>query len=47
MSKGTEKLKIYTAKRILMMDPGRPFATAIAINGDKIVSTGTLESLKP
>ena len=47
MSKGTEKLEIYTAKRILTMDPGRPFATAIAINGDKIVSTGTLESLKP
>jgi hypothetical protein len=47
MSKGTEKLEIYTAKRILTMDPGRPFATAIAINGDRIVSTGTLESLKP
>jgi len=47
MSKDTGKLKIYTAKRILTMDPGRPFATAIAINGDKIVSVGTLESLKP
>ena len=47
MSKDKEKLKIYTAKRILTMDPGRPFATAIAINGDKIVSVGTLESLKP
>src|SRR5210317_635947 len=42
-----DKLTIYTAKRILTMDQGRPFATAIAVNGDKIVSTGTLESLKP
>ena len=47
MSKDKEKLKIYTAKRILTMDQGRPFATAIAVNGDRIVSTGTLESLKP
>jgi predicted amidohydrolase YtcJ len=43
MSKDTGKLTIYTAKRILTMDQGRPFATAIAINGDKIVSVCTLE----
>ena len=37
------ELKIYTAKRILTMDQGRPFATAIAVSGDRIVSTGTLK----
>ena len=47
MSENIEKLKIYTAKRILTMDQGRPFATAIAVSGDRIVSTGTLETLKP
>ena len=34
------ELKIYTAKRILTMDQGRPFATAIAVKGDRIDTFG-------
>ncbi|PZQ77463.1 MAG: amidohydrolase [Variovorax paradoxus] len=38
---------VYTARRIHTMDPGRPHATAIAVMDGKVLSTGTLESMKP
>lgn len=42
-----DNLKVYTARVIRTMDPGRPVATAIAVSGERIVGTGTLESLAP
>ncbi|MBY6212333.1 amidohydrolase [Microbulbifer agarilyticus] len=40
-------IAVYTAKRVRTMDPGRPEATAIAVVGGKVLSTGTLESMQP
>lgn len=42
-----EKLTVFTAKKIITMDPGRPEATAIAVSEGRIVSVGSLESLEP
>ena len=38
---------VFEAKKIYTMDPGRPEATAIAVLDGKVLSTGTLESMKP
>lgn len=38
---------VYTAKKIITMDPDNPEATAVAVRGKRIVSVGSLESLKP
>ncbi|GAB2508400.1 amidohydrolase [Microbulbifer agarilyticus] len=40
-------ITVYTAKKIYTMDPARPEATAIAVLDGKVLSTGTLESMKP
>ncbi len=40
-------LKVFVAKSIITMDPGRPRATAVATQDGRIVSVGTLESLRP
>lgn len=40
-------ITVYTAKKIHTMDPGRPEANAIAVLDGKVLSTGTLESMKP
>lgn len=40
------KLKVFTAKRIRTMDAGRPQATAVAFKDGRIVSVGTLETMK-
>lgn len=42
-----KKLKIFTARKIYTMDAGRPEADAIAVAGERIVSIGTLETMKP
>lgn len=42
-----EQLKVFTARRIRTMDAGRPLATAVAVKDGRIVSVGTLESMKP
>lgn len=41
------QLKVFTAKRIHTMDAGRPTASAVAVKDGRIVSVGTLESMKP
>lgn len=39
---------VFTAKKIITMNPGWPEGTAVAVQGDRIVSVGrTLEDLKP
>ena len=39
---------VFTAKKVITMNPGWPEGTAVAVQGDRIVSVGrTLEDLKP
>lgn len=40
-------LVVYTAKKIITMEPALPEATAVAVADGRIVAVGTLESLKP
>lgn len=40
-------LRVFVAKRIRTMDPGRPVASAVAVRDGRIVSVGTLESMQP
>lgn len=40
------ELKVYTAKKILTMEPTQPEATAVAISNGRIVSVGSPESLE-
>jgi predicted amidohydrolase YtcJ len=42
---GAESVKIFTAKRIITMNPALPFAQAIAVQGDRILGVGTVEDL--
>ena len=35
-----EPIKVYRAKEIITMDPTAPRATAIAVQGDRIVGIG-------
>lgn len=37
---------IYTAKEIVTLDPAKPSAQAVAVIGDRILATGSLEELK-
>lgn len=37
---------IYVAREVVTLDPQRPSATAIAVVGDRILATGTLEELQ-
>ncbi len=38
---------VFTARRILTMDPGRPVARAIAVKDGRILSIGDLDSMQP
>ncbi len=44
---GGAELVVYTARRIITMEPGLPTATAVAVHGDRIVAVGDLESMEP
>ncbi len=41
------KITVYVARRIRTMDPGRPVAEAVAVMDGRVLSTGTLASMKP
>ena len=41
------KITVFRARKVVTMDPGRPNAEAIAVMDGRIVSTGTVESMKP
>jgi hypothetical protein len=43
---GLPSLTIYTAKEIVTLDPSRPTARAVAVQGDRIVAVGSLDELK-
>ena len=40
-------ITVYPARRIHTMDPSLPEASAVAVQGDRIVEVGSLESLRP
>jgi predicted amidohydrolase YtcJ len=44
---GATELVVYTARKIITMEPALPEATAVAVADGRIVSVGTLESLQP
>ncbi len=43
---GLPQAVIYTAREIVTLDPARPTAQAVAVVGDRILATGTLDELK-
>ena len=42
-----EQLTVFTARKIVTLEPSQPFATAVAVQGGRIVSLGSLEDLAP
>ena len=40
-------IKIYTAKKIITMNPSWPEGTAVAVRDGRILEVGSIESLKP
>ena len=41
------EITVFPARRVITMDPGRPFAEAVAVRDGKVLSTGTLDSMRP
>lgn len=41
------KITVFTARKVVTMDPGRPVAEAVAVMDGRIVSTGSLASMQP
>src|SRR5688500_2341227 len=42
-----DTITVFRARKVVTMDPGRPTAEAVAVSDGRIVSTGTLASMKP
>jgi predicted amidohydrolase YtcJ len=40
-------ITVFPARKVITMDPGRPVAEAIAVMDGKVLSTGSLESMRP
>jgi len=43
----SDMVTVFTARKIVTMDPGWPEGTAVAVKDGKILSVGTFEDLKP
>jgi predicted amidohydrolase YtcJ len=43
----SDMVTVFTARKIVTMDPGWPEATAVAVQNGRILSVGTLDNLKP
>ncbi len=43
----SQQVVVYTARKVLTMDPGRPAVEAVAVLGGKVLSTGTVDSMQP
>lgn len=41
------EIAVFTARKIVTMDPGWPDATAVAVQNGRILSVGTLDDLQP
>ena len=44
--KASEPITIFTAKKVITMNPARPDAEAVAVRGDRILGAGSLEEMK-
>jgi len=42
-----QKVTVFTAKKVITMDQGRPSADAVAVLDGRVLSTGSLESMEP
>ncbi len=42
-----KKITVFRARKVRTMDPGRPEAEAVAVLDGRVLSTGTLETMKP
>ncbi|MBA3508392.1 MAG: amidohydrolase [Betaproteobacteria bacterium] len=42
-----DRITVYRARKVVTMDPGRPVAEAVAVVDGKVLSTGTLDSMRP
>ena len=40
-----ENTTIYPARRVITMNPARPFADAVAVRGDRVLGVGTVDEL--
>lgn len=40
-------ITVYRARKVITMDAGRPYAEAVAVMDGRVLSTGTLQSMKP
>ena len=45
-SAGDAPTRVFTARKILTMEPANPTATAVAVAGDRILAVGSLEEVK-
>lgn len=40
-------VKVFVARSVITMDPGRPRVSAVAVKDGRVLSTGTVESMQP
>ncbi|MDI4235574.1 amidohydrolase [Bradyrhizobium sp. Arg237L] len=40
-------ITVYRARKVITMDPGRPFAQCVAVRDGRVLSTGTIETMQP
>jgi hypothetical protein len=45
-ARGADEVVVYPARKILSMEPARPEATAVAVEGERIAALGTLDEVK-
>ncbi len=45
-STGIDAITIFTARKVITMNPSNPAAEAVAVSGDRILAVGTLEECK-
>lgn len=41
------EITVYRARRVITMDAGRPFAQCVAVMDGRVLSTGTIDSMRP
>lgn len=41
------EMTVYRARKVITMDPGRPFAECVAVKDGRVVSTGSIETMQP
>ena len=46
LAQDTSAVAVYTAREIVTLDPARPVVEAVAVKGNRIVATGSLEEVQ-